>query len=69
MTAITILIFAFAHAQAEKPAEYGIMSGSSFPGLDKQISLDIRAMDIVHFLKFLAVQNWDAAHSLLLGVG
>ena len=28
-----------------------------FPGLKKKISLDIRAMDMVHFLKFLAIEG------------
>ncbi|MCQ9207724.1 MAG: secretin and TonB N-terminal domain-containing protein, partial [Omnitrophica bacterium] len=36
----------------EKPvAEY------DFSGLDDKISLDIRAMDIIHFLKFLAIEG------------
>jgi len=42
---------ASAEASAEANAEY------DFSGLDNEISLDIREMDIVYFLKFLAIEG------------
>ena len=38
-----------------QPAEP--ISGYDFPGLETEISLDIRNMDVVHFLKFLASEG------------
>jgi len=44
-------------SQAQEPFRYNTISNYDFPGLENKISLDIRAMDIVHFLKFLAVEG------------
>ena len=46
------------YSEAEVVASYEqVMSKYDFPGLDKEISLDIRSMDIIHFLKFLAIEG------------
>jgi len=46
-----------AYSQALTPGEHKPISDYDFPGLKKKISLDIRAMDIVNFLKFLAIEG------------
>ena len=43
--------------RAQEAVRYNSVSSYGFPGLENKISLDIRAMDIVHFLKFLAVEG------------
>jgi len=39
------------------PGSYEPIADYDFAGLDKTISLDIRGMDVVHFLKFLAIEG------------
>lgn len=62
MAAVTAVILAsFAYSETDIPAVNIIarksISDYEFPGLKKKISLDIRAMDVTQFLKFLATDG------------
>jgi len=50
-------LFPDAYAQAQKPGQYKTISNYDLPGLEKKLSLDIRGMDMVQFLKFLAIEG------------
>jgi type II secretory pathway component GspD/PulD (secretin) len=58
LLAMTIfLLSSFSRAQTKNPIGYEPISSYDFSGLDTKISLDIREMDIIHFLKFLAIEG------------
>lgn len=55
---IILLLAISSYAQAEEAPMTGVsITDYDFSGLDKTISLDIRGMDIIHFLKFLAIEG------------
>lgn len=57
LTAIAVLLLILHPALHAEDASYETISDYDFSGLDKEISLDIREMDINHFLKFLAIEG------------
>lgn len=54
---VPCFLFPVAYAQVGQVSQYQAISSYNFPGLEKKMSLDIRSMDVVQFLKFLAIEG------------